>query len=540
MRSTFVTITRWKRAHTLAFFAALGAGAAGCNVLIGLGGYDFGASSSGTSASGGSAASGGTGGGSSASAGGSGGDTGGTGGGDMAAPAAQWAVQLGDDSVKGAVRVNAVAVNGQNHVFATGRWDGIDEMSVPCQVATKVGDPPYSGFVLELEPVGGVCLWSLLFGHDAEGTGITLDADGHIYLVGNFRGSLALQPSPATPLTAANQDGFVVRLDPAGASYTVKWLRQITDKPQLAADQAMIGVATDAGSVAIAGTTDGSAQIDNNLILDDCSMCLSGFVQRFDTDGTMKGSYVTWADGASGMESLQSVSMGGGGKIAVAGHTDGGLVVTGVSSPLVDAGLFHVVWDTNDMAQAFVLPAHPGTIRAATAFNGNGDSAFAGEFGDQIAFGGQMLMNSGEPDIFLALPGAAGGPPAGVQLGTDQDGQGPTLRGLALWDKPPRAAVAGSFKGQLGFIGVAGPQIDTGDVAVSNGFVASLDASDSSPRWLKQIGDNTASASVDAVAVDHAGKTVIAGSFQGTVDLGKGHTLDSKGPKLAYVTRLED
>lgn len=207
----------------------------------------------------------------------------------------------------------------------------------------------------------------------------------------------------------------------------------------------------------------------------------------------------------------------GGGPIHSAGGTDAFLAKLGPwgnhlwSRRFGDrGGMRQAVWD--------VAVDPSGAIVAVGVFDGH------------IAFGGDSLAAVGDAnvDVFIAKLDAAGNPLFSRRFG-DEASQYAT--GVAI-DPSGNILVVGAFEGTVDFGG--GPLTSAGDV---DAFVVEL-GPDGSHRWSKRFGAAGAQYARD-VAVDAAGRAVVIGDFEGTVDFGGG-ALVSSGARDVFVVALDE
>ena len=142
-----------------------------------------------------------------------------------------------------------------------------------------------------------------------------------------------------------------------------------------------------------------------------------------------------------------------------------------------------------------------------------GEVLLAGRFGGSVNFGGGALQSAGELDVFVAKLDASSGHLWSRQLFGDEPNE----------DRTPSIAAdaAGGVVLTSGFT----TSVDMGAGVVKSAgdsdiLLAKYDAA-GNHVWSKHFGD--ASSQIPrGIAVDPAGHTIVAGSFEGTVDFGGG------------------
>ena len=209
-----------------------------------------------------------------------------------------WIQQLGSATNEEAKSVTADAAG---NVYITGYTDNV-------LAGTSAG-----GFDIFLAKYGsnGIQVWLKQFGTDVddEGMGVITGTDGHIYVTGYTRGSLAVD-------NAGNSDVFLAKYDAQGAQV---WLEQFGS----ASDEYVEGIAGDAaGNLYLAGHTYGNTAGSNRGGAD-------VLVAKYDAQGAQ-----VWVkqSGSAAADEAESVSTDAAGNVYLTGYTEGALAGTNAGS----------------------------------------------------------------------------------------------------------------------------------------------------------------------------------------------------------------
>ena len=167
-----------------------------------------------------------------------------------------WAGRLGGTSTD---QGNGVAVDASGNVYTVGSFAGtadFDPGPGTFNLTSAGGEDP---FVSKLDSAGNF-VWARRLGGASidQGSGVAVDANGNVYIVGTFAGTADFDPGPGTfNLTSAgNTEIFVSKLDGAG---NFVWARRLGGTSN---DQGN-GVAVDAkGNVFTVGLFAGTADFD--------------------------------------------------------------------------------------------------------------------------------------------------------------------------------------------------------------------------------------------------------------------------------------
>jgi hypothetical protein len=130
----------------------------------------------------------------------------------------RWARGFIDNGDTSDIQGEAVAFDEKGDVVVVGRMNGIVDCSNNAtDVLTSAGG--YDVFVAKLSSTDGKLLWCRRFGapNDQEGTGVTVDMPGNVYISGTFNSGIDFGPEPsAYDLTGAGENIFFAKLSPDG------------------------------------------------------------------------------------------------------------------------------------------------------------------------------------------------------------------------------------------------------------------------------------------------------------------------------------
>jgi hypothetical protein len=125
------------------------------------------------------------------------------------------------------IEANGIALDASNNVYTTGFFSGSIDFDPGSATATKTSVGLKDVFISKLD-VSGNYISAIVMGStdDDSGNGITLDASGNIYVIGNYSDTLDFDPGPGVyKLGPVNSDDiFISKLSPAG---NLVWVNSI-------------------------------------------------------------------------------------------------------------------------------------------------------------------------------------------------------------------------------------------------------------------------------------------------------------------------
>jgi hypothetical protein len=422
---------------------------------------------------------------------------------------------------------NAIAIDSVGNSYITGKLQGSNIAFGSTTVSTQDLSP--DAFVTKLDASGNF-LWTKTFGglnpstpavSVDVGQGITVDAQGNVYVIGSFQGSLQL--SSATTLTSTGvSDVFVLKLN--GTDGSVNWGKNFGS----AGIEQGFAIALDSSSNAYITGTFGDTKfatpgqvVSSDMIFGTTTLIRSGptdaFVAKLDgTNGT-----VSWAKkyGGSGSDVGYGIAATATG-VYVTGSTENAGNINAFAVKL-DSSNGNIAWDKSfggageDAAQAIRVDS-------------NGNAYLTGYLKSSTANFGTIELQSNTINMFAAklndLDGSVawakslGGPLSAIPGGISPEHY---ANGIGL-DGRGNVYLAGLFTGSL-----------LGDI-----FVLKLNGNSGETVWGRSFGGSGFD-SAYALAVDSAGNPYITGEFSSpSLTLGS-QTLATAGGTDFFVTKLD-
>jgi hypothetical protein len=475
-----------------------GSGGAGAGPAAGGGSGDGGAQGGGDAGSGGGATSGGGGGGSAAGAGGGGG-----------APIAPWSLRFGDSAVE--QRATGVALDPDGNVIVAGTFEG--SMQVGDETLVSTGDADV--FVIKLGP-DGAPIWARSVGGTARdrALGVAVDGAGDVVVGGDLQGSIAILGE--VHASQGSGDVLVVKL---GADGDVLWSVAFGSG---AADAAN-GIAASAdGNVVAVGIYAGTATLDTFTIPGASPPNL--FAVGIQPDGTP-----SWLRGFGGDEWDYATD------VVIAGDS---AWISGTYENTTAFDGLNVVGSGD--AEALILQLGPdGTALSANGIGGPGDQdtdgigiTDAGSVLFAMDFTGTVDLDPGVSLTATVEDAVMGSYDTTGALEWSLYASGPGNQLSRAIDLHPDGTMVwtGIFSTSITWEGQTVASAGNYDV-----FVAKLDAA-GGLTWLRTYGSADSQQSED-VAIAADGAAIVAGGFEGVIDLGTG-ALTSAGGFDVFVARL--
>jgi hypothetical protein len=415
---------------------------------------------------------------------------------------------------------NALALDGSDNIALTGGFEGTVDFGGGAQTSAGLRDI----FLAQYSGSTGSQLWSKRFGASGNDQGMSavVDASGNIVVVGNFEGGVDFGGGTLT--SAGGTDIFVAKFTSGGAFVWAK--RFGTANPDFAD-----GVAVDSsGNVIVLGRFTGTINFGGADLV--------GASVDFDDIALAK---LATADGAHmWSKRFGSTAADSGSDVTV--DSAGNVLITGIFRGTVDFGGGGLVSGGDaDIFVAKYVGANGNHVWSkrfgSTGLDGGqaivtdstNDVFVTGSFIGSVDFGGGALMSTNTvSDIFLVkLAGADG-----AHVWSDSyGGTGADVAFELASDLAGNVLVTGRFSNTVDFGGVSLTSAGGADIFVAR-YAGATGAHLDSKR-LGGTGDDFG----NAIAVDSAGNTVLAGQFTGTVDFGSG-VFTTAGGNDIYLVRM--
>jgi hypothetical protein len=416
--------------------------------------------------------------------------------------------------------------------------NGVDDHVVDLDPGPAVDSKTMNSGVVKLDP-SGTPLWNATF--DTSGSPIrvnhAVDANQNVYLVGDFRGTVDIDPGPGVMNFTSSQAGaeysvYFAKLNNAGQ---LQWARNI-DGAGLMPDRLVVD--SEGNLVVVANYSPGAGAMDvdagpNQVLV----QRIGGFENnnllalKYDTNGNFV--WVRQLGSTSGsLSGLKSVAVDSAGDILISGGFTGSLDLN------PGAGIHTVSNPTGTAPDAYIVRLDAaGNFKWAYATEGDGSAAF---IDIDIAGDGSIVASGYLKNTVDFLPGAGsltltatGTYASGIAVKLNSDstvawarsfgGLGETLAAEVAVAADGNIYLGGSFS-RLGGPGIIydfdpGPEV-YGLTSPSGGetaYVLSLDG-EGDFRWAVPLGGNSGRAQVQGLGVSAEGNVQVSGAFKNNGD----------------------
>lgn len=360
--------------------------------------------------------------------------------------------------------------------------------------------------------------WSQSFGSasDQSAYDITKDASGNIIIVGELYGTVDFGGGPL--VSAGGSDIFIAKFDAAGNHL---WSKRFGD----AAFQGANAVTTDAGgNIVVVGTASGTVDFGGGPI----ATAGNGdvFVARFSPAG---GNIYSNVFGDANVDFAGGVAVDASNNIVVVGQFAGSIDFGG--GMLTSAGNYDIFVAKINPLGVYIWSKSFGDVQydygQGVATDSAGNVILIGSYGGTVDFGGGPLVSAGSNDIVVAKFNGTGAHTWSKSFGnTGYE----TPYGIVL-DDMDNIIVDGYFSGTVDFGGGFLPG------AGLEAFLVEFDPT-GAHVWSKSFGGSAPTQIADAVDRGANGDIVIAGYFNGDIDLGAG-TVYAVGGWNGFVARYD-
>ncbi len=244
--------------------------------------------------------------------------------------------------------------------------------------------------------------------------------------------------------------------------------------------------------------------------------------------GVCVGDHV-WSKGFSGVN-IGNVALDGVGNAVLVGGLMGTANLGG--GPLTDMGGSDVLVARFDAAGNHLWSKRFGDAQAqyasAVVVDGSSNVILSGAFQGTINWGaGVPITSAGGDDLFVTKLNSSGNYQWAKHFGDAKDQSGASV----AVDAKDNVLLAGTFNGTMDFGGGQLTSVGNNDM-----FLAKLSPG-TAHIWSKRFGDSGYQSST-GIAADSAGDVIVAGVFDGSIDLGNG-ALVSAGDSDAFVAKFD-
>lgn len=428
--------------------------------------------------------------------------------------ATKFAAAYGDAAVQTGT---AIVIDKSGNVLLAGAFSG--SMTIGGTVLTSAGGD--DAFLAKFS-TGGTLQWAKSFG-DGKGQGIAgvgVDAQGNVYITGNFTGSINLGGGALNATGTLFTDVFLAKLNSDG---THVWSQRYGDENA----QNARGLAVDStGNVVIVGYFQNVVNFGGGDLTS--AGMFDMFAAKYNTSGMHQWSR-RFGD-AAGSQYARAVTTDAAGNVYIAGEVESGIDFGGGAMPVTSTksalvakfdSLGNATWaklsngDANSVAVAYSVAVGP-----------SGEVAAGGYFKNKFDLGGMPTTSVGTDDAFVTLYSAAG---AHTFTKTFGDAEQQQVVGVAVATDGDVYA-AGDFSGAIDF--------ETGmaltSAGLSDGFLVRL-KTNGCPTWVKTYPGPMALLT-QALALDPTtGGVALTGSFLGSTEFGTG-TIMASGSDVFLVS----
>ena len=399
-------------------------------------------------------------------------------------------------------------------------------------------------FVAKLSADGSL-VWAVSIGgtHTTEANDVAVDANGHIYVIGNFRDRTDFDPGPAVRSieSTGSTDVFLLKLDPAGSFVRVTTLgSDQSDDGQAVAvdgrDQVYITGSFEE-EINVNPDPNGKKELLNSEGDDDV------FVVRYAPDGSLLRA---WSMGGSQDAVGRDIFVDGAGNVYIAGEFEGKIDFDPDLDDIVrsygDVDIFVVKFDdAADLKWSAKFGSLYEDDRPALTVDRYGAVYVTGRFESTANFATgpeeYLLTSHGAEDMFLAKLDTFGRLAWAEAIGGLESDQGKSI----IAGKYGDFFVTGSFGASVDFDPGPGQAVlnSTGD-RDKDIFLARYSSNGS--LYAAQAMSGPQDETGNAIALDPADGVFVTGYYESTVDFNVGATAQLRtaaGKRDVFVVKRE-
>ena len=344
---------------------------------------------------------------------------------------------------------------------------------------------------------------------------VGVDGAGNVYTTGFFAGTVDFGAGDVT--SNGSFDVFVSKFNSAGAH---QWTNTFGGVEFDRGNEMAVDAA---GNVHVIGTFDGTVDFGGSNIINNGNV--GTFVTKLNSSGAHQ--WTTHFYGL-GYQTGYAVAVDSSGNVYTTGSCSGTTNFGGGNIDCTnDAKIFITKLNSSGTHQwSTTLGSTDSQAGFGVAADGSSNVYVTGYFYGTVNFGAGNVTSAGTGDGFVTKLNSSG-----VHQWTNTFGGTGDDRGLTVAvDAAGNVHIAGTFQGTA--------ELGAGDVTsagATDAFVTKLNSA-GAHQWTTTLG-GTSSDHGNGVAVDGSGNVHIAGTFQGTADLGAGD-VTSAGQRDAFVVKL--
>ncbi len=424
------------------------------------------------------------------------------------------------------VSANSIAIDASGNIFVAGTFSS-DTIIFD---TTKLVSAGYDDLFLVKYNSNGNIIWAKRAGGKSGDvvTSVAVDVSGNAYITGHFDLD-TLVFDTINLINAGNSDIFIAKYDPAG---NVIWAKSIGGTNYEYANS----IATDvSGNIFITGSFGSSTILFDTITLNNPNL-YSYFLAKYDAGG-----HAQWAKTAKGTywDVGTSVAIDTAGNPCVTGHFLSNSIIFGndtLTNATFSIDIFLAKYGANgNLLWAKSAGEINSDFPTSVAIDASGNNYITGYFGDsgegfhKTSFF-DSLANAGYYDIFLAKYNLNGN----VIWSKSFGGIHWDIANSIALDTSGNLYITGYYNSPtLPFNSTLLTNTDSADI-----FVVKLDTS-GTVLWAKSVG-GTGDDAANSIAMDHAGKIYVAGTFNsGTLVFGATTLANLDGYSNIFLAKLD-
>ncbi|MBL0739673.1 SBBP repeat-containing protein [Chryseolinea lacunae] len=290
----------------------------------------------------------------------------------------------------------SVKVDGDGNVYVTGYFQGSATFG-----ATALQTAGDLDIFLAKYNASGDLLWVKKAGGEGydRGYALDLDADGNVYVVGQFTRLAFFDASTVVYAGDVTTGTFLVKYNPSG---DVVFARSSTGVSYSEGNALVVSAA---GESYLSGSFTETMKFGTTTL--EAQGKLDLFIAKYNADGTL-----AWAkrEGSSGTEANRGMSLDASGNLYVTGFFEGTTTLGTTSfASAGDQDIFLAKYNTSGDNLWAIKAGGPGRDRSyAVNHDANGSLYLTGDFMGSLSIGTNTLVASGDAEIFVARISAAG------------------------------------------------------------------------------------------------------------------------------------